>query len=67
MFLQLNNDKLINLYWLDDVQKEDIDNNGVITYCLSYIMVNGTKYLEEYANEATRNSAYTTLINKLIS
>lgn len=67
MFIKLNNDKLINLYWLDDVQKEDVTTDGVTTYYIAYIMVNGAKTLEEYNSEASRNTAYTTLVNSLIS
>ena len=65
MFIQLNDDRLINLYWLDDVQKKNITENETTTYYLAYIMVNGTEYLEAYDDENTRNTAYTTVIDKL--
>lgn len=66
MFIQMEDGKLINLYYLDDVQKGQILDGDTITYTIEYIMVNGVKRVDTYAAESARNTKYDTVITKLV-
>lgn len=61
MFIQLNDESLINLYWLDDIVIDEYDDTKV-----NYIYVNGTKKSEQFNDASSASSRRTQVIAKIL-
>ena len=60
MFLQLNDDTLVNKYWLFNVYINPADNTQVV-----YEMVNGGKVYEKFGDSTKASTRLTAVITEL--
>lgn len=57
MYIEIG-EQLINSLYFATIEKFDIIKDTTTTYCLKFVLTNGSNCVKEYASESDRDSAY---------
>ena len=63
MYVEFENNKLVNTRYFGRVTKKDETVDNTTTYSLMYELMNGQNLKQTFDNEADRNAAYNALLS----